>query len=199
MLKKSLTAILKIIGIVICTFVSFFGVYIIVNSILSTKEVFSYVFGGIIVIVGFCGIYLCIRPSHASKMMPKAQCAESDRQAYPVYDQKPIPPRFLEYLKETGQYDPDMRGRDDAIGYVLAGADDRKRALFYAYAVDCSRHRREMGNIDAEDGRDLYEAFADQAIASPEFLRSLHRMGTWDYWSPSENTTAYKMASLWFS
>ena len=112
--------------------------------------------------------------------------------------QRPIPPGFIEYLQETNQYDTRLRGQDDAIGYVLAGADDYTRALLYAYAVDCARHGRTMGNINREPELPRYRAFADNAIKSPEFLRSMARIGTWSYWNPSPNTNAYKMTALWF-
>lgn len=116
--------------------------------------------------------------------------------SYPAQGQ--IPRGFVEYLQETGQYDPRFLGRDDAMGYVLAGTDDRTCAMFYAYAVDCARHGRVMGNINRERNLSRYEAFADAAVQIPEFLRSLHRMGAWSYWEPSPSTNAYKMAAKWF-
>ena len=118
--------------------------------------------------------------------------------AYESYNGTAIPPRFLEYLKESGQYDPGLRNRDEAIGYVLADADDHKRALLYAYAVDCARHGCTMGNVLREKKLPQYKAFADQAVQSPEFMRSLDRMGTWSYWSPGTSTNAYKLAAKWF-
>lgn len=116
----------------------------------------------------------------------------------------PIPPGFRsyleDYLRESGRLEdlPKFCGRNDALGHILAGEDYRVRAQFFAYAVDCERHGKTMGDIRKARNLGKYEQFADFVGEHEELHRSLYGRPTCDYWSPSHNTKIYKAAAVWF-
>lgn len=134
---------------------------------------------------------------------PYRQTAQAPARQY-VNRDLPVPPGFRLYLedypRENGRVEDLQKffGRNDALGYILAGEDYRMRALFFAYAVDCERHGKTMGDIRKAKNLRKYEQFADFVGEHEELHRSIYGRPIGDYWSPSHNTKIYKAAAVWF-
>lgn len=127
----------------------------------------------------------------------KAQAAPGPKAAQPRsgWDDPPIPPGFAEYLRETGQDDPRYSGRNNALECVLIDmADDKERAVMWAYAVDCARHDRTMGNILHAPDYFKYRAFGEYASRHGDVLASVADRRAYEYWSPTTTTKAYRAA-----
>lgn len=127
----------------------------------------------------------------------KAQTAPGPKAAQPRsgWDDPPIPPGFAEYLRETGQEDPRYSGRNNALECILIDmADDKERAVMWAYAVDCARHSRTMGNILHAPDYFKYRAFGEYASRHGDVLASIADRRAYEYWSPTTTTKAYRAA-----
>lgn len=112
----------------------------------------------------------------------------------------PIPTGFAEYLRETGQEDPRYSGRNNALECVLIDmADDKERAVMWAYAVDCARRGRTMGNILHAPDYHKYRAFGEYASRHGDMLASIAARRAWEYWEPTKTTKAYKAAAEFLS
>ena len=123
---------------------------------------------------------------------PAADTQEPPRSGW---DEPPIPSGFAEYLRETGQDDPRYSGRNNALECVLIDmADDKERAVMWAYAVDCARHSRTMGNILHAPDYFKYRAFGEYASRHGDVLRSIADRRAYEYWSPTTTTKAYRAA-----
>lgn len=137
----------------------------------------------------------------ASKLSDKAKEAVAGNQAEPPqkenteYYDPPIPPGFMSYLRETGQDDPRYSGRYNALECVLIDLpDDKERAVFWAYAVDCALHDQIMGNILQAPDYFKYRSFAEYASRHGDVLQSIAARRSRDYWNPTTTTKAYKAA-----
>ena len=121
------------------------------------------------------------------------------RTAMSSYD-SPIPPGFKQYLIEEGYGDKieKYEGRINALVDVLWDKSDRDRAVFFAYAVDCERHGKTMGNIKKAKNLPRYEEFADYVLLHDDLKRSVLERGTREYWEPGHNTKVYRAAKEWF-
>ena len=110
----------------------------------------------------------------------------------------PASPGLTEFICQTDGVSCTFGSLYEAIGYLLADKDDYFRAMFYAYAVDCSRHGKPIENLARDPNAQRYHDFANAAIQSPEFLRSAHRLCAMDYIEIGSGTNAYKMAAFYF-
>lgn len=139
----------------------------------------------------------------AAMRHPFRQAGQQSSRQY-VNRDLPIPSEFRtyfeDYLRENGRLEdlPKFYGRNDALGYILAGEDCRTRARFFAYAVDCERHGKTMGDIRKAKNMEKYEQFVDFVDEHEELHRSIYGRPADDYWNPSHNTKIYKAASVWF-
>lgn len=114
---------------------------------------------------------------------------------YPEQD-TPVPPGFQEYMDELGLDEPGTPGRKYAMACVLANMpDDKERAILWAYAVDCTRQRRTMGNLLRSPDYHKYRAFGEYASRHGDVLRSIADRRAEEYWSPATTTKAYKAAA----
>jgi len=111
----------------------------------------------------------------------------------------PVPPEFREYMDELGLDEPDIPGRKYALACVLANMhDDKERAILWAYAVDCARQHRTMGNLLRSPEYHKYRAFGEYASRHGDVLRSIADRRAEEYWTPTTTTKAYRAAVEFF-
>lgn len=144
------------------------------------------------------GINLLLASKLSAKAKEPVKTTENtkQRQDESDYYDPPIPAAFMSYLRETGQDDPRYSGRYNALECVLIGLpDDKERAVFWAYAVDCALHNQILGNILHSPDYYKYRTFAEYASRHGDILQSIAARQARDYWSPTTTTKAYKAAA----
>lgn len=109
----------------------------------------------------------------------------------------PMSPVFYIYLTSCKIPVSRVAGRTTGAYRLLSACDDRGKAKFYAYAVDCCIHGTEPGDIRLSPRAYLYEKFADHAVKDKKLLASILKRPAEDFWKPNKKTNAWAYTFEW--
>lgn len=109
----------------------------------------------------------------------------------------PMSPVFYNYLTDCKIPVSRVAGRTTGAHRLLSACDDRGKAMFYAYAVDCCIHGTEPGDIRLSPRAYLYENFADDALKDKKLLTSIVKRAAEDFWKPNKKTNAWTYTFEW--
>lgn len=146
-----------------------------------------------------------IRPAGKSEyglLFPKG-ATEDDQMQFETSvmtgDTKHIPPSFMAYLTARNIHMSWLSGRNHAADAAFKHVDTLERAALYGYAVYCSLHGVEPGNIGDSPMMSDFYAFANAAAKDISVYKSIANRPGNDMWTPAKNTKAYQFATAYFA